>query len=66
VFASHQVGAAIAASAAGILRTEQGSYDLAWFAAAALCMVAAGLSLALLRSDSRRVDGDATNDRSLV
>lgn len=47
VFASHQIGAAIAASAAGILRTEFGAYDAAWFAAAALCLAAAGMSLAL-------------------
>ena len=49
VFASHQIGAAIAASAAGILRTEFGAYDVAWFAAAALCLLAAGMSIALRR-----------------
>lgn len=35
VFASHQVGAALAATAAGLVRTELGSYDLAWIAAGA-------------------------------
>jgi MFS family permease len=43
VFASHQVGAAIAAAGAGRLRDLQGSYDLAFYLAAALCFVAAVL-----------------------
>ncbi|MGH9021904.1 MAG: MFS transporter, partial [Acidimicrobiia bacterium] len=47
VFASHQVGAAVAATAAGVVRTSLGSYDLAWFLAGALCILAAGLSLAV-------------------
>jgi predicted MFS family arabinose efflux permease len=47
VFASHQVGAALAASAAGLVRTTTGSYDLAWLGAGALCVVAAGLSLSV-------------------
>ena len=49
IFASHQVGAAFAASAAGLLRTELGSYDVAWIGAGALCLVAAGLSVLLHR-----------------
>ncbi|MCW2613826.1 MAG: transporter [Frankiales bacterium] len=47
IFASHQLGAAVAASAAGLLRTELGSYDLAWVGAGALCLAAAALSLSL-------------------
>ena len=47
VFASHQVGAAIAAVGAGAIRDTQGSYDLAWFMAGGLCVVAALLSLAI-------------------
>jgi MFS family permease len=47
VFASHQIGAAVAASAAGVLRTEVGSYDYAWLLAGLLCLVAVGLSLAI-------------------
>ncbi|HEX6351812.1 MFS transporter [Actinophytocola sp.] len=47
VFASHQVGAAIAAVGAGAIRDTQGSYDLAWFMAGGLCVVAAALSLAV-------------------
>ncbi|MDX6216278.1 MAG: hypothetical protein QOG99_1862 [Frankiales bacterium] len=49
VFASHQVGAAVAAAVAGALRTSLGSYDLAWYGAGALCLVAAGLSLGIGR-----------------
>ncbi|HEX2131172.1 MAG TPA: MFS transporter [Actinophytocola sp.] len=47
VFASHQVGAALAAVGAGLVRDLHGSYDLAWFAAGGLCVVAAALSLAV-------------------
>lgn len=47
VFASHQVGAALAAVGAGAIRDTQGSYDLAWFMAGGLCVVAALLSLAI-------------------
>jgi MFS family permease len=43
VFASHQLGAAIAAAGAGWLRDLQGDYDLAFYLAAGLCFVAAGL-----------------------
>ena len=43
VFASHQVGAAIAAAGAGRLRDLQGNYDLAFYLAAGLCFVAAVL-----------------------
>ena len=41
VFASHQIGAAIAAFGAGYIRDAQGSYDNAFHIAAALCVVAA-------------------------
>ena len=41
VFASHQIGAAMAASAAGFVRTALGDYLVAFLAAAALCVVAA-------------------------
>jgi predicted MFS family arabinose efflux permease len=49
VFASHQVGAAIAATAAGLIRDKLGNYNLAWYVAGALSILAAGLSLMLLR-----------------
>ncbi len=41
VFASHQLGAAIAAAGAGKLRDVQGSYNVAFYVAAGLCIVAA-------------------------
>lgn len=47
VFASHQLGAALAASAAGLVRTSTGTYDLAFYGAGALCLVATVCSLAV-------------------
>jgi MFS family permease len=49
VFASHMIGAAIAASFAGAIRETQGSYFIAWLTAAVLCLVAAGSVLLLRR-----------------
>lgn len=49
VFASHQVGAAIAATLAGFVRDSTGNYTVAWFAAAGLCVVAAVVSLGIAR-----------------
>lgn len=45
VFASHQVGAAVAAFAAGVTRDLFGSYTYAWWGGAALCAIAATLSI---------------------
>ncbi|MFG1619594.1 MFS transporter [Nonomuraea wenchangensis] len=53
VFASHQVGAAFAAVAAGLTRDHLGAYDLAWYAAGALCLLAAGMSLAIRHARTR-------------
>jgi sugar phosphate permease len=47
VFASHQVGAAIAASAAGLIRDQLGTYNWAWYGAGALAILASLLSLML-------------------
>lgn len=49
VFASHMIGAAIAAWFAGVIRDVQGDYFIAWITAAVLCLVAAWLS-SLLRA----------------
>ncbi|MEU4676318.1 MFS transporter [Micromonospora sp. NPDC023737] len=49
VFASHQLGAALAASAAGVVRDRLGDYTLAWYVAGALAIGAAALSLSLRR-----------------
>jgi MFS family permease len=49
VFASHQIGAAVAAVAAGVLRDVTGEYTWAWFGAAGLCVVAAVVSIGITR-----------------
>jgi predicted MFS family arabinose efflux permease len=49
VFASHQIGAAIAAAGAGAARDLTGTYTMAWLSAGALCVVAAVLSLRIAR-----------------
>ncbi|MFC0531886.1 MFS transporter [Phytohabitans kaempferiae] len=49
VFASHQIGAAVAATGAGLVRDQLGTYALAWYAAGALSIGAAVLSLLLYR-----------------
>jgi predicted MFS family arabinose efflux permease len=58
VFASHQLGAAVAATATGIVRDRLGNYAPAWYVAGALSIGAAVLSLALLRG--RRITAIAT------
>jgi predicted MFS family arabinose efflux permease len=45
VFASHQIGAAIAAFSAGVVRDTFGTYTYAWWGGAALCILAAWLSM---------------------
>jgi MFS family permease len=56
VFASHQIGAAVAAAGAGWLRDLRGDYDLAFYLAAGLCAVAS-----LLCWQVRRAPADAPN-----
>jgi sugar phosphate permease len=41
ILAAHQVGAALAASFAGFIRTHEGNYDHAFVIAGALCMISA-------------------------
>ena len=48
VFASHQFGAAIAATAAGLVRDRLGDYAWAWYGAGALALLASLMSLMLL------------------
>ncbi len=45
VFASHMIGAAVAAWFAGLIRNTQGDYFIAWITAAILCLVAAAACL---------------------
>ena len=56
VFAGHQLGAATVAYGAGLSRTALSSYLPAFFAAGALCLIAAGLILTLADPE-RRGDG---------
>ncbi|MEV3857456.1 MFS transporter [Streptomyces sp. NPDC050095] len=49
VLASHQVGAAVVAFLGGVVRDATGSYDLIWYAAGALCAVAALMALVIRR-----------------
>src|SRR5215211_1616413 len=51
VFASHQVGAALAAFGGGVIRDLTGSYTPAWYAAGLLCLLASALSITLRRPD---------------
>jgi sugar phosphate permease len=49
VFASHQFGAAVAAAGAGAIRDSFGAYTIAFYVAATLAILAAGMSLAVRR-----------------
>lgn len=49
VFASHQLGAAVAAFGGGVIRDVTGSYDPAWLMAGALCIAAAAMSFLIPR-----------------
>jgi predicted MFS family arabinose efflux permease len=51
VIAAHQIGAALAATFAGVIRTHQGSYDYAFVTAGALCLASA---VAVLFAGRRR------------
>ena len=65
VFASHQLGAAAAALGAGIIRDAFGTYTYAWFGGAALCVIAAVLSISLRRQPPARrttTDRDANTE----
>jgi MFS family permease len=62
IFASHQLGAAAAALAAGVTRDALGSYDVAWYGGAVLCAVGVALSLAVRRGPA--VAGTVTPARS--
>lgn len=50
VFAAHQIGAAAAALGAGVIRDVFGEYTYAWWGGAAMCAIAAVLSIAVKRT----------------
>jgi predicted MFS family arabinose efflux permease len=54
IFASHQIGAAFAAWAAGASRTWFGTYNYAFVSAGGLCLLAAALSLRIGRHEGVR------------
>ena len=56
VFASHMVGAGVAASFAGWVRQSEGDYLLAWLTAGGLCVLAAALCLLVPRTARQPVD----------
>ena len=60
VFASHQLGAAVAAAGAGWLRDLRGDYDLAFYLASGLCAVAALLCLSVRKQQVNPRDQAAT------
>ncbi len=49
IFAAHQIGAAVAATTAGVVRDDFGSYTPAWLGAAGLCAIAAIVSGSITR-----------------
>ncbi|GAB3919862.1 MFS transporter [Microlunatus endophyticus] len=53
VFASHQIGAAVAATGAGVIRDRTGDYELAWLLAGSLCIAAAVMSIMVGRVRQR-------------
>jgi MFS family permease len=52
VFASHQLGAAVAATGAGVVRDLTGEYNPAWVAAGVLCFFAAVMSVRIRKAPS--------------
>lgn len=60
IFAAHQLGAAFAAYLAGVLRTGQGDYVLAFTSAGYLSLGAAGLVLAINRGTPRKQPSTST------
>jgi len=53
VFAAHQIGAATAAFGAGVIRDAFGTYSYAWWSGAALCGIAAALSIVVKNARPR-------------
>jgi len=56
IFASHQLGAASAAFAAGAVRTYFGDYQLAFMTSGLLCLLAAGLVIRIGREPRKEVE----------
>lgn len=56
VFSAHQLGAAVAATGAGVIREVTGDYLLAFLSAGLFCLLAAGLSMMIRRPGSTDID----------
>ncbi|MGV0745381.1 MFS transporter [Mycolicibacterium sp. XJ870] len=65
VFASHQIGAAIAAAGAGWLRDLNGNYDLAFHLAAGLCFVAAAFSVSIRKAQVKTTEPATVDSTAL-
>src|SRR3981189_2062952 len=64
IFASHQLGAAGAAFAAGAVRTYFGDYQLAFMTSGLLCLLAAGLVIRIARLNAARPAGGPAAPRA--
>ena len=62
VFASHQIGAALASTAAGVIRDQTGAYTIAWFGAAGMCLVAALVSFQIKRLPAQKPPVEEVED----
>ena len=56
IFASHQLGAAVAAFGAGYIRDASGGYDPAFYTAGALCVAAAAMCWVVPRARARTAE----------
>ncbi len=60
-FASHMVGAGIGASFAGWVRSSNGSYEIAWYVAGVLCLVAAFVAMTIRKQPATEPEQVAVN-----
>ncbi len=66
VFTAHQLGAAVVASVAGVIRTATGGYELAFIGSGVLCLLAAGLCLLMRRAGESEATTPLLPDAPLV
>jgi predicted MFS family arabinose efflux permease len=60
-FASHMVGAGAGASFAGWVRSSNGSYEIAWYVAGVLCLIAAGVAMSIRKQPASEPEHVAVN-----
>lgn len=66
IFASHQIGAALAAAGAGILRDKLGNYNLAWYIAGGLCFAATFLVLSIKKRATAHPNAAENRPRAIA